>query len=112
VSKIAEEHLALAYFQEKWLPATVVRPSKVYGPGQVGEGALKTFILRALENAPIEIHEDGTQIRARLVSLSTADVELRSPSVEKAQNLLNFGATINLEEGLSRTAESYRDHQE
>ena len=48
VSKLAEEHLASAYYQEKWLSTTVVRPFNVYGPGQVGEGALKTFVLRAL----------------------------------------------------------------
>lgn len=64
VSKLAEEHLAIAYHQEKWLPTTVVRPFNVYGPGQVGEGALRTFILRALKDEPIEIHGDGTQIRA------------------------------------------------
>jgi UDP-glucose 4-epimerase len=64
VSKLAEEHLAIAYYQEKWLPTTVVRPFNVYGPGQVGEGALRTFILRALRDQPIEIHGDGTQIRA------------------------------------------------
>jgi UDP-glucose 4-epimerase len=64
VSKVAEEHLAIAYYQEKWLPTTVVRPFNVYGPGQVGEGALRTFVLRALKNEPIEIHGDGTQIRA------------------------------------------------
>jgi UDP-glucose 4-epimerase len=64
VSKLAEEHLAIAYYQEKWLPTTVVRPFNVYGPGQVGEGALRTFILRAVRNEPIEIHGDGTQIRA------------------------------------------------
>jgi len=64
VSKLAEEHLAIAYYQEKKLPATVVRPFNVYGPGQVGEGALRTFIIRALRNETIEIHGDGTQIRA------------------------------------------------
>jgi UDP-glucose 4-epimerase len=64
VSKLAEEHLAIAYYQERWLPTTVVRPFNVYGPGQVGEGALRTFIQRALRNEPIEIHGDGTQIRA------------------------------------------------
>ena len=64
VSKLAEEHLAIAYFQEKALPTTVVRPFNVYGPGQVGEGALRTFIQRAIRNEPIEIHGDGTQIRA------------------------------------------------
>jgi len=64
VSKLAEEHLAVAYYHEKWLPVTVLRPFNVYGPGQVGEGALRTFVLRALNNEPIEIHGDGTQIRA------------------------------------------------
>ena len=64
VSKLAEEHLAIAYFQERKLPTTVVRPFNVYGPGQVGEGALRTFVLRAIRNEPIEIHGDGTQIRA------------------------------------------------
>jgi len=64
VSKLAEEHLTIAYYQEKWLPTTVVRPFNVYGPGQVGGAALKTFVLRALKNEPIEVHGDGTQIRA------------------------------------------------
>lgn len=64
VSKLAEEHLAIAYFQERWLPTVVVRPFNVYGPGQVGEGALRTFVQRAVQNQPIEIHGDGTQIRA------------------------------------------------
>lgn len=64
VSKVAEEHLAIAYYQERWLPTAIVRPFNVYGPGQVGEGALRTFVLRALKNEAIEIHGDGTQIRA------------------------------------------------
>jgi UDP-glucose 4-epimerase len=64
VSKLAEEHLAIAYFRERWLPTTVLRPFNVYGPGQVGEGALRTFIRRALRDEPIQIHGDGTQIRA------------------------------------------------
>jgi UDP-glucose 4-epimerase len=64
VSKLAEEHLAIAYHTEHALPVTVVRPFNVYGPGQVGEGALRTFIERSVQNLPIEIHGDGTQIRA------------------------------------------------
>ncbi len=161
VSKLAEEHLAVAYFQEQWLPTTVVRPFNIYGPGQVGEGALRTFIKRALKGEPIEIHGDGTQIRAwcyvddmvdgvllamvhpravgesfnignqkavvtiyglanavvRVLNSKSpiiftrkdyADVELRIPSVRKAQDLLNFEAQIDLEEGIRRTAEYYR----
>jgi UDP-glucose 4-epimerase len=64
VSKLAEEHLAIAYHKESWLPTAVVRPFNVYGPGQVGEGALRTFIQRAVRDEPIQIHGDGTQIRA------------------------------------------------
>jgi UDP-glucose 4-epimerase len=64
VSKLAEEHLAIAYFKEKGLPTTVLRPFNVYGPGQVGEGALRAFVMRAVKDEPIEIHGDGTQIRA------------------------------------------------
>lgn len=64
VSKLAEEHLALAYHAEHGLPTTVVRPFNVYGPGQVGEGALQIFVHRALRGEPIHIHGDGSQIRA------------------------------------------------
>jgi UDP-glucose 4-epimerase len=64
VSKLAEEHLALAFYQEKGLPTSVVRPFNVYGPGQVGEGAIKIFIQRALKNETIYVYGHGTQIRA------------------------------------------------
>ena len=163
VSKLAEEHLAIAYQQEKGLPATVVRPFNIYGPGQIGEGALRTFIQRALTNKTIEIHGDGTQIRAwcyvddmvkgtliamenpaavgetfnignqravvtiyglantviRVLDSSSeitftrkdyVDVELRVPSVAKAERLLGFTAKVDLDEGIRRTAEYYREH--
>lgn len=64
VSKLSEEHLAMAYFQEHGLPVSIVRPFNVYGGGQVGEGAIRIFIERALRDEQIEIHGDGTQIRA------------------------------------------------
>ncbi len=64
VGKLAEEHLAIMYHREQGLPTVVVRPFNVYGPGQVGEGAIRNFILRALANEPIQIYGDGSQIRA------------------------------------------------
>ena len=161
VSKLAEEHLAIAYYNQCKLPTTVLRPFNVYGPGQVGEGALRTFIKQAIRDEPISIHGDGTQIRAwcyvddmvdavllvmehpkavgesfnignqRAVTTiyglaSTVvrvlgskskisftrkdyvDVELRVPSVTKARELLDFEAKVDLDEGISRTAEFYR----
>lgn len=162
VSKLAEEHLAIAYHKELGLPTAVVRPFNIYGPGQVGEGALRTFIQRAVKNEPIEIHGDGTQIRAwcyvddmidgvllamlhpnavgesfnignqravttiyglantvvRVLDSSSpivftrkdyADVELRIPSVQKAKELLGFEAKVDLDEGIYRAAEFYRE---
>ena len=64
VSKLAGEHLAHAYFAERGVPTVVLRPFNVYGPGQVGEGALSRFVQAAIGERPIEIHNDGTQIRA------------------------------------------------
>jgi UDP-glucose 4-epimerase len=64
VSKLAEEHLALAYHRQHGLGVTVLRPFNVYGPGQVGEGAVRNFVEWAIRDQPIEIHGDGTQIRA------------------------------------------------
>ncbi|WP_217635750.1 NAD-dependent epimerase/dehydratase family protein [Alteribacillus persepolensis] len=64
VSKLSVEHFAYAYFKEKNVPTVTVRPFNVYGPGQTGEGALRTFIMRALNNEDIVVHGDGTQIRA------------------------------------------------
>jgi UDP-glucose 4-epimerase len=64
VSKLAGEHLAMAYHREFGLPAVSVRPFNVYGPGQTGEGAIQIFIKRALRNEEIEMHGDGSQIRA------------------------------------------------
>lgn len=64
VSKLAGEHLAMAYYREFGLPTTSVRPFNVYGPGQTGEGAIQVFIKRALKNEDIHIYGDGNQIRA------------------------------------------------
>lgn len=64
VSKLAGEHLAHSYFKEYGLPVVSIRPFNIYGPGQVGEGAVHQFILRAIRNEEIVVHGDGGQIRS------------------------------------------------
>jgi nucleoside-diphosphate-sugar epimerase len=64
VSKLAGEHLAYAYFREYGLPAVTIRPFNVYGPGQIGEGAIHVFVTRALRGEDLVIHGDGDQIRS------------------------------------------------
>jgi nucleoside-diphosphate-sugar epimerase len=64
VAKLATEHLALSYHKEKGLPTTSIRPFNIYGPRQVGEGAIHHFVTRALRNDDILVHNDGSQIRS------------------------------------------------
>jgi nucleoside-diphosphate-sugar epimerase len=64
VSKLATEHLAHNYNVQYGLPALSIRPFNIYGPGQVGEGAIHRFIVRALRGEDLEVHNDGSQIRA------------------------------------------------
>lgn len=64
VSKLAGEHLTKAYHEEFGMPTVTLRPFNVYGPGQVGEGALRTFLRQAIRDEEIQIHGDGNQIRA------------------------------------------------
>ncbi|MGN7479717.1 NAD-dependent epimerase/dehydratase family protein [Solibacillus silvestris] len=161
VSKLAEEHMAYAYFKQYNLPTVTVRPFNVYGPSQVGEGAIRTFIMKAIKNEEIQIHGDGTQIRAwcyvddmvegvlrtlvydqavgesfnignsrtvttiyglantvirvldseskvTFVPKVSADIELRIPQIDKAKELLEFEAKVDLEEGILRTADFFK----
>jgi UDP-glucose 4-epimerase len=64
VSKLAGEHMAHAYHDELRVPAVTVHPFNVYGPGQIGGGAIRAFIEGALAGRDLVIHGDGSQIRA------------------------------------------------
>jgi nucleoside-diphosphate-sugar epimerase len=162
VSKLATEHLAHNYYKQYGLPCLSVRPFNIYGPGQVGEGAIHTFIRRALQDKNLEIHSEGSQIRAwcyiddivdgillclerpeavgqafnmgnprsvctiydlarQIIRLSGSksrlvfvdqpytDVELRIPNIDKAKRLLGYQPKVDLEDGLLRTTEWYRE---
>jgi len=64
VAKLATEHLAMNYQKQYGLPTVSIRPFNIYGPRQVGEGAVHHFIVRALRGQPLQVHNDGAQIRA------------------------------------------------
>ena len=64
VSKLAGEHLAHSYYDEFGLPTCSLRPFNVYGPGQIGGGAIRAFIETILAGDDLVIHGDGSQIRA------------------------------------------------
>ena len=64
VSKLAGEHMAHAYHDELQIPTVTVRPFNVYGPGQIGGGAIRAFIEAALAGRDLTVRGDGSQIRA------------------------------------------------
>jgi len=64
VSKLAGEHMSRAYYDEFGVPTVSMRPFNVYGPGQIGGGAIRAFIETALAGDDLVIHGDGSQIRA------------------------------------------------
>ena len=64
ISKLAADHLAAAYNRQHGLNVTSVRFFNVYGPGQIGEGAISIFLRKAIKNEDITIFNDGIQVRA------------------------------------------------
>ena len=64
ISKLAGEHFAHAYGDDFGLKVVTVRPFNVYGPRQVGEGAVQQMVGRALKHTDLTVFNDGTQIRS------------------------------------------------
>jgi dTDP-glucose 4,6-dehydratase len=161
ISKVAGEHLMHSYYKVHGYPAVTLRPFNVYGPGQVGEGAIQIFIKNAVLNKDIQIHGDGDQIRSwcyvddmvegiylsltkknaigeifnignpkgtvtisslaekiltlcptkskiKYIPKNYVDVELRIPSITKAEQMLGFKPKVDLNEGIIRTFKWYK----
>ncbi len=100
VSKLATEHLAYNYWKVYGLPALSIRPFNVFGPGQVGEGAIHNFIVRAIRGEPLRVFNEGDQIRSwcfidDLVDGVVASLE-RPEAVGQALNIGNPSTAITI----------------
>jgi len=64
-SKALDEFMALAYWREDGLPATVVRLFNTVGPRQVGTYGmvLPRFVQQALAGGPITVYDNGAMVR-------------------------------------------------
>ncbi len=100
VSKLATEHLAHNYYKQHGLPTCSIRPFNIYGPGQVGEGAIHAFVTRCLSDEPIRIHNEGDQIRSWCYIDDIVDGVLlclsRDEAVGEAFNIGNPRSTITI----------------
>jgi UDP-glucose 4-epimerase len=65
-AKALDEFLALAHWKETRLPVIVARLFNTVGPRQTAQYGMviPTFVQRALEGSPIDVHGDGTQTRS------------------------------------------------
>lgn len=64
ISKLASEHLAFAYFKKYGLPIVTIRPFNIYGPLQIGEGAVVNMIKSAILENKIYVTGKGSQKRS------------------------------------------------
>jgi dTDP-L-rhamnose 4-epimerase len=66
-TKLAQEHLGLAWGAAHGVPVSVLRLQNVYGPGQAVHnsysGVLTTFARRAVEGKSMDVYEDGAILR-------------------------------------------------
>ena len=67
-SKMVDEFLALAYYQEKQLPVAIARLFNTVGPRQTGRYGMviPRFVQQALAGEPLTVYGDGTQSRCFL----------------------------------------------
>ncbi len=92
MSKLASEFLAESYHREHGIKFTSIRPFNVYGPRQIGEGAIHQFILKALKNEPLTVHEPGSQIRSWCYIDDMADaLELILSNPKSEGEVFNIG---------------------
>ena len=64
ISKLTGEFFANSFYIKYGMPICCVRPFNIYGPGQVGEGAIHHFVVNAIQDKDLTIYSDGSQIRA------------------------------------------------
>lgn len=163
MAKLAGEHLVQSYFREAKMPTAIVRPFNVFGPRRTGDYALLRFMINAINNHPLEIHGDGSQIRSwcyiedfcdaliailerpeavgqdfnignpgntitvkdlarRVIEIAGSsssvkfiknpfpDIQIRVPSLDKAQNLLGYNPRYDLDTALALTVDWHRKH--
>jgi UDP-glucose 4-epimerase len=97
VSKLYDEHVALALAEERGLRVTILRLFNVYGPRNHLSwwgGPLVTFTEALLDGDYIEIHGDGRQTRSFTYVTDTVDGFLRALGTPEARGeVVNIGGT-------------------
>jgi UDP-glucose 4-epimerase len=91
VSKLTIEHYLQMYSRFYGVESVILRPSVPYGPRQNpirGQGAITTFLYKALHNQPISIWGDGTSQRDYFFISDLISALLLAMNISYEQNLV------------------------
>jgi len=89
-SKVAGDHLALAYYTTFKTPVIITRSSNNFGPYQFPEKVIPLFITNLLENKKVPLYGDGLNVRDWLYVLDNCraiDVILRKGKAGEIYNI-------------------------
>jgi dTDP-glucose 4,6-dehydratase len=110
-AKLLSEHLVLGFANDHGVVGTVVRPFNIYGPGQLGKGAINNFVRAAIAGEPLIINNEGQQTRAWCY-IDDFVSGLRLLLEQKAGGIFNIGnptawcTTVELAEQVVQLADS------
>jgi UDP-glucose 4-epimerase len=98
-SKLMDEFLALAYFNERKLPVIIARLFNTVGPRQTGQYGmvLPRFVRAALRGEPLRVHGAGDQTRCFCHVHDTVEALLRlQRSMAARGQIFNIGGTTEI----------------
>lgn len=96
--KFGGEALVRAYDQVFHLPATIIRPSALYGPGCISRRVIQVFVENALSGRPMVVRGSGDEA----LDFTHID-DLATGVASVVCNEVAYGETFNITRGRSRT---------
>jgi len=108
VTKLAGEHLSMAYFRNFEFPTVVLRYFSVYGPEQRPDMAYHIFAEKMLRGEEIIIYGNGSQTRSNTYIDDCVNATILAVSKGQPGEIFNIGGgeTISLLEALELLANS------
>jgi dTDP-alpha-D-glucuronic acid decarboxylase len=91
-AKATAEHVVLGGAPARAIPATVVRPFNVYGPGQRERFVVPIMVAAALAGEPIPVHGTGAQTRCFTYVSDVVDALVALASAPSAGRLFHIGS--------------------
>jgi len=116
-SKIGGEQLIFRYAEEYQWDATVIRPFNIYGPRQIGEGAIANFCRNVLDGKDLHIEGSGMAIRSWCYITDFVDALMaifhkphQGPECFNVGNPWAIASTVSLGEEVLRAAKDIYGH--